>query len=197
MTAKRSKFRRDLTAFFHRGRSTENPLEAVDGAGYGHAEDRVRKAEPRSGPQPRAAHTDSPISNGKPRRVARRIGDPLPGVEAENRDHPSTCRREWRDYQEVFEDISTKWHNATSVIRSRASSPTEVTKVGRGRECQRAHGSGPQRYCPSGQARNEGGTGRCGKGCQGNLHRCPDGSDRVCARCRGNDSRRDGRFRSA
>ena len=123
VTAKRSKFRRDLTAFFKRA-ETENPLEAVMELGMA-AEDRVREAS-RDPDRSRAAHTILQIEREATASLRRletryRVSKPRIGI-------TRALQREWQDYQEVFEDISTSIRDIRDSIESVVTD--EVTRSG-------------------------------------------------------------------
>ena len=123
VTAKRSKFRKDLTAFFKRV-ETENPLEGVMELGMG-VEDRVREAS-RDPDRRRAAHTILQIEREATESLRRlessyRVSKPRVGI-------TRAQEREWRNYQEVFEDISGSIRDIRDSIDSVVTD--EVTKSG-------------------------------------------------------------------
>ncbi len=123
VTAKRTKFRKDLTAFFDR-METENPLEKVMELGED-TEARVREA---------GRDTDRA-------RAARRIID----IERESRDTlrdlesryrvskpriglSRALQREWSDYQEAFENLVVNMRDMRDTIESVVTK--EITKAG-------------------------------------------------------------------
>ena len=123
MTAKRSKFRRDLTAFF-KTVETEDPLEAVMELGMG-VEDRVREAS-RDPDRMRAAHTILQIEREATASLGHlessyRVSKPRVGI-------TRALQRDWRSYQEVFADISTSIRDIRDSIESVVTD--EVTKSG-------------------------------------------------------------------
>ena len=123
VTAKRSKFRKDLTAFFKKV-ETENPLEAVIELGMG-VEDRVREAG-RDPDRRRAAHTILRIEREATDSLRRlessyRVSKPRVGI-------TRALQREWRNYQEAFEDISTSVRDIRDSIESVVTD--EVAKSG-------------------------------------------------------------------
>ena len=190
VTAKRSKFRRDLTAFFKRA-ETENPLEAVMELGMA-AEDRVREAS-RDPDRSRAAHTILRIEREATASLRRletryRVSKPRIGI-------TRALQREWQDYQEVFEDISTSIRDIRDSIESVVTD--EVTEVGRGRERPSTSGIGAGRHRPArqerGQARKEG----RGQGGRGGLGGHPARGHPVREGRRFRDPRGHGRIRAA
>ena len=123
VTAKRTKFRRDLTAFFDR-METENPLERVIELGE-ETEARVREAG-RDTDGARAARLIIDIER-EARESLRdlesryRVSKPRIGLSR-------ALQREWGDYQEVFENLAVNIRDMRDTIESVVTK--EVTKAG-------------------------------------------------------------------
>ncbi len=120
---KRTKFRRDLTAFFDR-METERPLERVVEVGV-EAETRVREAG-RDRDRARAARRIIDIErdarrNLKDLETRYRVSKPRIGMSR-------ALQREWGDYQEVFENLVVSIRDIGDTIESVVTK--EVTKAG-------------------------------------------------------------------
>ncbi len=123
VTAKRTKFRRDLTAFFDR-METEKPLERVEELGV-EIEARVREAG-RDADHARAARRIIDIEHGARRNfkdleTRYRVSKPRIGMSR-------ALQREWGDYQEVFENLVVSIRDIRDTIESVVTK--EVTKAG-------------------------------------------------------------------
>lgn len=123
VTAKRSKFRTDLTTFFERVEA-QNPHEAAMRLGIA-AEDRVREAS-LDPDRTRAAHTILQVEREATASLRElessyRVSKPRVGI-------TRALEREWRNYQDVFEDISTSIGDIRDSIESVVTD--EVTKSG-------------------------------------------------------------------
>ena len=123
VTAKRTKFRKDLTAFFDR-METERPLEKVMELGV-ETETRVREAG-RDTDRARAARRIIDIErdarrNLKDLETRYRVSKPRVGMSR-------ALQREWGDYQEVFENLVVNIRDIRDTIESVVTK--EVTKAG-------------------------------------------------------------------
>ncbi len=123
VTAKRTKFRRDLTAFFDR-METEKPLERVEELGV-EIEARVREAG-RDADRARAARRIIDIEHGARRNLKGletryRVSKPRIGMSR-------ALQREWGDYQAVFENLVVCIRDIRDTIESVVTK--EVTKAG-------------------------------------------------------------------
>lgn len=123
VTAKRTKFRKDLTAFFER-MEAENPLERVMELGE-ESEARVREAG-RDADRARAARRIIDIEReareGLRELESRyRVSKPRIGLSR-------ALQREWDDYREVFENLAVNISDMRDTIESVVTK--EVTKAG-------------------------------------------------------------------
>ena len=123
VTAKRSKFRRDLKAFFDR-MELENPLESVIALGL-ETEERVIEAG-RDADRRRAARRIIGIERDARRGLRElearyRVAKPRIGMSR-------PLQREWADYQEAFENLVASISDIRDSIETVVT--TEVTKVG-------------------------------------------------------------------
>ena len=170
---------------------TQNPLEAVMELGMD-AEDRVREASLDPGRR-RAAHTILQIEREATESLRQlessyRVSKPRVGI-------TRALQREWRNYQEVFQDISTSIRDIRDSIESVVTD--EVAKSGvdvsaRAR-VESALNEVARLAGERGQARKEG-RGKGGRGGQGGhpARGCPVRKER-----RFRDQHRDGRIRTA
>ena len=122
-TAKRSKFRKDLTAFFKRVEA-EDPLEAAMKLGIA-AEDRVREAS-LDPDRKRAAHTILKVEREATESLRElessyRVSKPRVGI-------TRALERDWRNHQELFADISSSIRDIRDSIESVVTD--EVTRSG-------------------------------------------------------------------
>ena len=123
VTAKRKRFRKDLTAFFDR-QETEKPLERAMQLGV-ETEDRVREAG-RDTDRARAARRIIDIERGARRELRDletryQVSKPRIGMSR-------ALQREWGDYQEAFENLVVNIRDVRDTIESVVTS--EVTKAG-------------------------------------------------------------------
>ena len=123
VTAKRGKFRRELTAFFEKVEA-HNPLEAAAKLGIA-AEDRVREAS-LDPDRKRAAHTILQIEREATQSLRElessyQVSKPRVGI-------TRALEREWRNYQELFGDISASIREIRDSVEGVVSD--EVTKSG-------------------------------------------------------------------
>ena len=123
VTAKRTKFRKDLTAFFDR-METERPLEKVMELGV-ETEERVREAG-RDTDRARAARRIIDIereARGSLRDLETRYRVSKPRIGMSR-----AMQREWGDYQEVFENLVVNIRDIRDTIESVVTK--EVTRAG-------------------------------------------------------------------
>ena len=123
VTVKRTKFRRNLAAFFERSEK-ENPVEAVAQLGVD-TEARVREAS-RDPDRPRAARNILRIEREATAKLRQlesryRVSKPRIGISR-------ALQKEWRDYQEAFEDIRSNIRDIRDSIESVITA--EVTRAG-------------------------------------------------------------------
>lgn len=123
VTAKRAKFRRNLATFFERSEK-ENPVEAVMRLGVD-TEARVREAS-RDPDRPRAARNILRIEREATASLRKlesryRVSKPRIGMSR-------ALQKEWREYQEVFEDIQSNIRDIRDSIESVITA--EVTRAG-------------------------------------------------------------------
>ena len=123
VTAKRTKFRKDLTAFFDR-METERPLEGVVELGV-ETEARVREAG-RDTDRARAARRIIDIEREARRNLRDletryQVSKPRIGISR-------TMQREWGDYHEAFENLAVNIRDIRDTIESVVTK--EVTKAG-------------------------------------------------------------------
>ena len=123
VTAKRTKFRRYLATFFERNEK-ENPVEAVAQLGVD-TEARAREAS-RDPDRPRAARNILRIEREATAKLRQlesryRVAKPRIGISR-------ALQKEWRDYQEAFEDIQSNIRDIRDSIESVITE--EVTRAG-------------------------------------------------------------------
>ena len=123
VATKRARFRRNLTTFFERSEK-ENPVEAVERLGVD-TEARVRKAS-RDPDRPRAARSILRIEREATAELRQlesryRVSKPRIGISR-------ALQKEWRDYQEAFEDLQSNIRDIRDSIESVITA--EVTRAG-------------------------------------------------------------------
>ena len=148
---KRAKLRSNLATFFERNEK-ENPVEAVAQLGVD-TEARAREAS-RDPDRPRAARNILRIEREATAKLRQlesryRVAKPRIGISR-------ALQKEWRDYQEAFEDIRSNIRDIRDSI--------EECHYRRGdscrsrRQCQSQSGIGAERSGPGGQESGQGGT---------------------------------------